>query len=29
MGLRFLDLAKGDGDKIEAWIGEQTTKFTG
>ena len=29
MGLRFLDLTEGDGDKIEAWVEEQTTKFTG
>jgi len=29
MGLRFLDLAEGDGDRIEAWVEEQTTKFTG
>jgi hypothetical protein len=29
MGLRFLDLAEGDGDRIEAWIEEQTTKRTG
>ena len=29
MGLRFLDLAEGDGDRIEAWVEEQTTTFTG
>ena len=29
MGLRFLDLTEGDGDRIEAWVEEQTTKFTG
>jgi Tfp pilus assembly protein PilZ len=29
MGLRFLDLAEGDSDRIEAWVEEQTTKFTG
>jgi len=29
MGLRFLDLAEGDGDRIEKWVEEQTTKFTG
>ena len=29
MGLRFLDLAEDDGDRIKAWVEEQTTKFTG
>ena len=29
MGLRFLDLTEGDGDRIEAWVEEQTTTFTG
>ena len=29
MGLRFLDLADSGGDRIEAWVEEQTTKFTG
>ncbi len=29
MGLRFLDITEGDGDRIEAWIEAQTTKFTG
>ena len=29
MGLRFLDLAEDDGNRIDAWVEEQTTKFTG
>jgi uncharacterized protein (TIGR02266 family) len=29
MGLRFLDLADADGDKIEEWVVEQTTRLTG
>lgn len=29
MGLRFLDLAEGDGDRIDAWIDAQAKKFTG
>jgi len=29
MGLRFLDLAESEGDRIEAWVNEQTTKVTG
>lgn len=29
MGLRFLDLAADDGDKIEAWVEEQTTRYPG
>jgi Tfp pilus assembly protein PilZ len=29
MGLRFLDITEGDGDRIEAWIEAQATKFTG
>jgi uncharacterized protein (TIGR02266 family) len=27
MGLRFLDLADADGDKIEAWVAEQSTRL--
>lgn len=27
MGLRFLDLAESDGDKIEGWVEEQATKL--
>ncbi len=27
MGLRFLDLSDADGDKVEMWVTEQTTKF--
>ena len=26
MGLRFLDLADADGDKIDAWVGEQVER---
>ncbi len=29
MGLRFLDLTEADGDRIESWVEEQTTKLTG
>lgn len=28
MGLRFLDLDSGDGDKIDAWVNEQVAKLT-
>ena len=28
MGLRFLDLADSDGDKVEAWVEEQATKLS-
>lgn len=27
MGLRFIDLANDDGDKIDAWVTEQTAKL--
>lgn len=29
MGVRFLDLADADGDKVEEWVTEQSTKFSG
>ena len=27
MGLRFLDMADADGDKVDEWVAEQTTRF--